>query len=81
MTILWSSATDIDRERWMGTFELLLIAPVRFPTILLGKILGNTALGILSAALTYRFNPLGLGLDVLAHPARVLLALAVAVAS
>ena len=82
MTILWSSATDIDRERWMGTFELLLIAPVPFPTILLGKILGNTALGILSAALTYGFGTLGLGVDVpLAHPGRVLLALAVAVAS
>lgn len=26
-TILWSSATEIGRERWMGTFELLLITP------------------------------------------------------
>lgn len=61
-TILWSSATDIQREKWMGTFELLLIAPVPFPVSLLGKILGNTLLAILSVTLSWVYGFVLLGI-------------------
>jgi len=76
MTTLWSSATDINRERWMGTLELLLIAPVAFPVILLGKILGNTALGLVTLGISYVWARLGLGVSItIADPAALVLAL------
>ncbi len=82
MTTLWSSATDIDRERWMGTLELLLISPTPFPLILLGKILGNTVLGYIAFGLAYLFSLVGLRISLpLAHPLEVavcLVAMAVA---
>lgn len=78
-TILWSSATDIGRERWMGTFELLLISPVPFPTILLGKILGNMALSLLAIALNWLYARLFFGIKVVvAHPVQLLLTVAAA---
>lgn len=76
MTILWSSATDIDRERAMGTLEVLIIAPVPFPITMLGKILGNTMLGVFSLALSYVYAGLLNGsLIPIAHPGLVLLTL------
>jgi ABC-2 type transport system permease protein len=76
MTTLWSSATDISRERWMGTLELLLIAPVPFPVIMVGKILGNTLLGLATIGLSYVWSTVVLRVPVtVAHPAWVLLSL------
>lgn len=81
-TILWSSATDIDRERWMGTFELLLIAPVPFPVTIFGKILGNMVLGVLTLLINVACGMLLFGLRVdVAEPGRLALTLAVALAS
>lgn len=78
-TILWSSATDIGRERWMGTLEILLIAPVRFPTSLLGKILGNTALSLLSVLLTWVYSVVLFGVRIsVAAPAQLVATLAIA---
>lgn len=78
--ILWSSATDIGRERWMGTLEILLIAPVRFPIALLGKILGNTVLAILSVLLSWVYSRVLLGVRMtVAHPGLLLITFAVAV--
>jgi ABC-2 type transport system permease protein len=79
-TILWSSATDIQREKWMGTFELLLISPVPFPRILLGKILGNTLLSMLSVVLSYAYGFVLLGVRLtVAHPLQLAATFAAAI--
>ncbi|MGM9552696.1 MAG: ABC transporter permease [Faecousia sp.] len=46
--ICFSSAGDIHRERYSGTLALIFAAPAGFPTIILGKILGNTLLSMVS---------------------------------
>lgn len=45
-TICFSSAGDIERERYSGTLEAIYSTPTDFRTIILGKIIGNTLLGI-----------------------------------
>ncbi len=44
--ICFSSAGDIERERYMGTLEVIYCSPTNFKLIMLGKILGNTILGL-----------------------------------
>lgn len=44
--ICFSSAGDINRERYMGTLSLIFVAPAKFSTIILGKVLGNTILSL-----------------------------------
>lgn len=81
-TILWSSATDIDRERWMGTFELLLIAPVPFPVTIFGKIVGNMVLGVITLVINVLCGWLLFGLTVdVAEPAQLAVTLLVCLAS
>lgn len=46
--ICFSSAGDIQRERYSGTLALIYAAPAGFPTIITGKILGNTLLSLSS---------------------------------
>ena len=46
--ICFSSAGDINRERFSGTLALIFAAPAGFPAIILGKILGNTLLSMVS---------------------------------
>lgn len=46
--ICFSSAGDINRERYSGTLSLVFAAPAGFPKIILGKILGNTILSLAS---------------------------------
>lgn len=46
--ICFSSAGDINRERFSGTLALIFAAPAGFPAIVLGKILGNTILSLVS---------------------------------
>lgn len=46
--ICFSSAGDINRERFSGTLALIFAAPAGFPAIILGKILGNTVLSLAS---------------------------------
>lgn len=46
--ICFSSAGDINRERFSGTLSLVFAAPAGFPRIILGKILGNTLLSLSS---------------------------------
>lgn len=50
--IVFSSAGDIERERWMGNLELLMMSPMDFWYIMLAKVIGNTVLGLLSFALS-----------------------------
>lgn len=46
--ICFSSAGDINRERYSGTLALIFVAPVSFPIIILGKIIGNTVMSLLT---------------------------------
>ena len=46
--ICFSSAGDINRERYSGTLALVFAAPAGFPSIITGKILGNTVLSLVS---------------------------------
>ena len=78
--ICFSSAGDINRERHSGTLALIFAAPASFPSIILGKIVGNTLLSLLTlgislatAAVLFRI-PLKLG-----SPLYFLLALLAAV--
>lgn len=51
--ICFSSAGDINRERFSGTLPLLYVAPTGFGNIILGKVFGNTILSLLSFAISY----------------------------
>lgn len=53
--ICFSSAGDINRERWSNTLRLLFAVPADFRLTILGKILGNTLLSIGSFFLSIAF--------------------------
>ena len=46
--ICFSSAGDINRERYMGTLALVFAAPSSFQAVIYGKIIGNTLLSLFS---------------------------------
>ena len=50
--ICFSSAGDINRERYGGTLSLVFAAPAGFPKIILGKIFGNTILSLASLVIS-----------------------------
>ena len=50
--ICFSSAGDINRERHSGTLALIFAAPASFPSIILGKIVGNTLLSLLTLGIS-----------------------------
>lgn len=52
-SIVFSSASDVNREKLYGTLELLFIAPVPFWLTLAGKIIANTLWGLLSMLISY----------------------------
>ena len=52
-SISFSSAGDIDRERFMGALEVIFSAPTKFRTIMLGKVIGNTILGVVSMFISF----------------------------
>lgn len=54
-TICFSSAGDIERERHMGTLELISAVPTKFEIIILGKVIGNTLWGVISMAIAFIF--------------------------
>ncbi len=55
-SICFSSAGDIERERYMGTLENLVSSPSKFTTIILGKVLANTFLGLTGTILSLIFT-------------------------
>ncbi|KAB3529858.1 ABC transporter permease [Alkaliphilus serpentinus] len=61
--ICFSSAGDIERERYMGTLQVIYNTPTNFKVIILGKILGNTMLGLLPFFISFAFVRLFLGGD------------------
>ncbi|MGN0334985.1 MAG: ABC transporter permease [Lachnospiraceae bacterium] len=50
--ICFSSAGDINRERYSGTLALIFAAPAGFPAIIFGKIIGNTLLSLTSVVIS-----------------------------
>ncbi|AIQ53206.1 ABC transporter permease [Paenibacillus sp. FSL R7-0331] len=52
-SIVFSSASDVNREKYYGTIELLFAAPVPFWLTLAGKIIANTLWGLLSMLISY----------------------------
>lgn len=54
--ICFSSASDINRERFSNTLSLIFVSPSDFRIILLGKVFGNTVLSLLSFVLTIFFS-------------------------
>lgn len=78
--ICFSSAGDINRERWEGTLSLIFVAPSGFDWIIDGKILGNTLLSFLSFAISFVTARLLFGVTAeIAHPVWFLAALVLAV--
>lgn len=51
-SIVFSSAGDIERERYMGNLEQLMVSPTDFWYIILAKVIGNTLLGLFSLLLS-----------------------------
>lgn len=51
--IIYSSAGDINRERYLGTLQIIYGTPANFNMILFGKIIGNTILGIVPSIISY----------------------------
>ncbi|MBI9012416.1 MAG: ABC transporter permease [Clostridiales bacterium] len=54
-SICFSSASDINRERFMGTLESIFVAPAGFKNIIIGKIIGNTFWGLVSMIISSTF--------------------------
>lgn len=52
-SIVYSSASDINRERMYGTLENIFVSPTSFAVILMGKIVGNTIWGFISMVLAF----------------------------
>lgn len=52
-SIVFSSASDINREKYYGTLELLFTAPIPLWLTLAGKIIANTIWGLLSMLISY----------------------------
>lgn len=46
-TIAFSSASDLDRERKMGTLKGIFCAPTDYRVVIFSKVLGNTVLGVI----------------------------------
>lgn len=51
--ICFSSAGDINRERWSGTLSIIYTTPADFRLIIIGKILGNTILSLITFAVSF----------------------------
>ncbi len=51
--ICFSSAGDINRERFSGTLSLIYVTPTSFGVILLGKVIGNTILSFVSLGISF----------------------------
>lgn len=54
-SIVYSSASEVQRERFYGTLELLFVAPVSFAAILVGKIIGNMVWGLISMVIAFLY--------------------------
>ena len=78
--ICFSSAGDINRERWSGTLSMIFVAPAGFQLIIFGKILGNTLLSLLTLFISYITAKLLYGVDIIVdHPLYTVIAIVCAI--
>lgn len=76
--IVFSSAGDIDRERFYGTLSTIFVAPSSLIIVLLGKIMANGLLSTLSLAISFVFSSVVLRISpYIPHPLAFGLALLV----
>lgn len=54
-SICFSSAGDINRERFMGALEKLFLVPVPFIHLMSAKVIANTILGVISMLISFIF--------------------------
>lgn len=81
-SIIFSSAGDINRERYMGTMEIIYSSPTDFRVIYLGKILANLILGLFSVILSFICTKYFFQLDItLKSPVYFILAVIVTIFS
>ncbi|TQR32830.1 ABC transporter permease [Lysinibacillus sphaericus] len=81
-SILFSSAGDIERERYMGTLETITATPSDFRLIFLGKVLGNVFFGVLSMVLNVLFLVILFGIKIsIKHPLEFLISFIVVLIS
>lgn len=74
-SIVFSSASDVNRERYYGTLETISASPVPLSIILVGKIIGNTIWGTLSMLLSFFYLTVVYRVEILIeHPWWFLLA-------
>ncbi len=52
-SIVFSSASDVNRERFYGTLEIIYVSTVPFAITLIGKIIANTIWGLISMILSF----------------------------
>lgn len=75
---IWSSATDMVRERTMGNLEYLLVAPVPLVWSTLGKNLGNVVLALGATAVSMLYSRFLFGIPVrIAQPGWLALGVAI----
>ncbi len=81
-SIVFSSASDVNRERFYGTLEMIFISPIPFAVTLIGKIFANTLWGLVSMVLSFIYLKFVFRLDlVFHHPWLFLAALAFVLAA
>ncbi len=73
--ICFSSAGDINRERWEGTLSMLFISPSSFGIIIMSKIIGNTVLSLVTWIITLISAKMFFNIEIkIYHPAYFLIA-------
>lgn len=66
-SIVYSSASDVNRERHYGTLEIIFVSPTSFSIILVGKIIGNTIWGVLSMVISFVYLVLIFRIEIAIH--------------
>lgn len=81
-TISFSSAGDINRERFMGALEVIFNSPSKFINVMLGKVLGNTLLGLISVLISISFISITFKVHInVAHIKNLLIVLTIGIIS
>jgi ABC-2 type transport system permease protein len=84
---IWSAtsvaaSSALQRQRWIGTFELLVAAPVHFALVLLPITIATSTVGIYSMVATLVWGRLLFGIDIhVVHPLLFALAIPATIAS
>jgi len=84
---IWSStsvaaSSALQRERWFGTLEILVAAPVHFSLVLLPLTIAMSTIGVYSMFATLLWGRFLFGIDIaIAHPVQFALAVPITIVS